>query len=69
MAGAQLTYAQVLEAARRLPPGQRKSLVEDLTAAPATRPSRGNMESSYEVIRLSTSGRAGQGTLLRERQT
>ena len=35
MAGAPLTYAQVLEAARRLPPGQRKSLVEDLTAAPS----------------------------------
>ncbi len=35
MAGVSLTYAQVLEAARRLPPGQRKSLVEDLMAAPA----------------------------------
>ena len=35
MVGAQLTYAQVLEAARRLPLGQRKSLVEDLTAPPS----------------------------------
>jgi hypothetical protein len=37
MAGVRLTYDEILEAARNLPPAQRKSLVEDLTsvASPA----------------------------------
>ena len=35
MVGVRLTYDEILEAARCLPPGQRRSLVEDLTSVPS----------------------------------
>jgi len=44
MAGVQLTYSEIVEAARRLPAGQRRSLVEELTSSP----SRGEV---FEVVR------------------
>ena len=35
MASVRLTYDQILDAARRLPPNQRKNLVEELTPMPS----------------------------------